>query len=556
MRRRAGVFVTTITLVAALTNAAFTGPASAVQAPEASEPPVAPFERVSGSGSTWAANMIDQWIADTRPAGLSVDYSAVGSTAGREQFGGGFTDFAVSELPYGAPDARTSPAEPLPARGLAYLPIVQGGTALTYNLTVAGQRVSSLRLSGETLARIFTGGITRWNDPAIQADNPYLALPDIPVVPVVRGDGAGTTYQFTAWLSSRYPSLWGDHCTAAGLAFTGTCPPTSVFPDPDGRAVAQAGSLGVVGYIRSATGDGTIGYVETSYALQAQLPTVKLLNAAGYFVEPTPGNVQVAMSGATVRADGTLDLEPVYINRDPRAYPISGASYAIVPTSPSPSFTPGKGAALAAFLGYALCAGQGSAAALGYSPLASGLVTTGLATVATIPGAGPVSATPATCGGPGPIAAPQPPACDLPGAVQCTTGTGGLQQETPISRGTPAVPASLLVSGSADRSAPRPLDGAALRGRVYVFVGPSPGSDVTSVTFRLDGRRIRTDRKPPFDLVGGTSGVAFPLDLSRLSRGSHRVTATVRTASGQEDLMATFRVTGHRTWWKGWSDLR
>ena len=88
------------------------------------------------------------------------------------------------------------------------MPIVAGGTSFMYNLVIGGKRVTNLRLSGPTLAGIFTGNIKNWNDPKVAADNPSLALPARKIVPVVRSDGSGTTAQFTTWLSSKYSSLW------------------------------------------------------------------------------------------------------------------------------------------------------------------------------------------------------------------------------------------------------------------------------------------------------------------------------------------------------------
>ena len=93
-------------------------------------------------------------------------------------------------------------------RAYAYLPIVAGGTAFPYNLIVGGKRVENVRLSGLTLAKIFTDKITNWDDPEITSDNNGHALPSIPIVPVVHSEGAGTTYQFTDYLFTDYPSLW------------------------------------------------------------------------------------------------------------------------------------------------------------------------------------------------------------------------------------------------------------------------------------------------------------------------------------------------------------
>jgi ABC-type phosphate transport system substrate-binding protein len=131
------------------------------------------------------------------------------------------------------------------------MPIVAGGTSLMYNLKIAGKQVTNLRLSGEVIAKIFTGAITNWNDPAIQADNPALAMPDKSITPVVRSDGSGTSAQFTLWMSSQFPSIW-----TRGM--------TSQFPSLSGAFKAQSGSLGVAGYVSQNYGEGAITYVEYS----------------------------------------------------------------------------------------------------------------------------------------------------------------------------------------------------------------------------------------------------------------------------------------------------
>jgi len=143
------------------------------------------FIPINGSGSTWGSNALDHWrrgVGDLD--GIAVNFSADGSTHGRNDFRVGQVDFAVSELPYGGSDGGVP--DPPPARAFGYLPIVGGGTASMYNLTIGDKRVTNLRLSGETIAKIFTQEITNWADPAIKADNPGLALPTRHIVPVVR----------------------------------------------------------------------------------------------------------------------------------------------------------------------------------------------------------------------------------------------------------------------------------------------------------------------------------------------------------------------------------
>ncbi|HJQ43043.1 MAG TPA: substrate-binding domain-containing protein, partial [Jatrophihabitantaceae bacterium] len=125
---------------------------------------------INGSGSGWSANAVNQWIADVQSKGLQVDYTAVGSAQGRKDFAYRTTDYAVSDIGYQGIDPVTG-SDTSQGRKYAYLPIVAGGTAFPYHIEVAGQLVRTLRLSGLTLAKVFTNQITNWNDPEIAADN-------------------------------------------------------------------------------------------------------------------------------------------------------------------------------------------------------------------------------------------------------------------------------------------------------------------------------------------------------------------------------------------------
>jgi len=421
---------------------------------------------VSGAGSSWSANAIDQWRRNVNQQGLTINYAPNGSTDGRQQFRQGTVDFAVSEIPYGLTD--NGVADPPPGRGYAYLPIVAGGTSFMYNLKINGQRVTNLRLAGDTLTKIFTGAITQWNDPAIAADNPGLVLPVRRIIPVVRSDGSGTTAQFSAYMAKQYPSLWQAYCDKSGQT---ACGQTSNYPVAAGSGfVAQAGSLGVSAYVGQDQSEGAITYVEYSYALTTGYPVAKLLNAKGFYNEPTAGNVAVALLGAQINNDAsspnylTQDLTNVYNNQDPRAYPMSSYSYMILPTSADGSFSTDKGYSLGAFSYYFLCEGQQSADVLGYSALPINLVKAGLDQVKKIPGVSPENVDISKCNNPtfssdgtNTLAAtsPQPAGCDMKGANQCSSGTGGAAKTpTKVSTaGGTSTGVSPVVGGSAARAA-------------------------------------------------------------------------------------------------------
>ena len=395
------------------------------------------FVPISGSGSTWSSNALDQWRRNVKSLnGITINFAANGSSAGRIDYRNGTTDFAVSEIEYGLTD--NGVIDPPPGnRGFAYMPIVAGGTAFMYNLKIGNNRVSNLRLSGENITKIFSRQITNWSDPAIKVDNPGLTLPARPIVPVVRSDGSGTTAQFTRWMAATHGAIWDSYCGKPNCGFT------SFFPVKPG-VEAKNGSNGVAGVVASPNSEGAITYVEYSYARNSGFPVAKVLNQAGFYVEPKATSVAVALTKAVIRGDLTSDLSGVYTYNDPRTYPLSSYSYMIIPTDLRANFTVQKGRTLSTFAYYFLCQGQQQADSLGYSPLPVNLVREGVKQVARIPGTtNALSETNLTgCNNPtfdpanpnsNKLAqiAPQPAACDKVGAAQCNTGTAGAQQTTP-----------------------------------------------------------------------------------------------------------------------------
>jgi phosphate ABC transporter phosphate-binding protein len=399
---------------------------------------------IVGSGSTWSANALQAWIRNVwANYQWKVTYSESGSTQGRNDFAQGTADFGVSEIPYGI--ANSNEADSRPPRGFAYFPIVAGGTAFMYNLQIAGKRVSNLRLSGDTIAKIFTGVITVWNDPQIAADNPSLALPATPIVPVVRSDGSGATAQTSIWLRQEHTAIWDAYCGKVERPLVnGHCGVTSNYPVVPGSGfVSRSGSNGVAGYVAQSHAVGAITFVEYSYALNAGFPVAKVLNNAGYYTEPTAQNVAVALLSARINEDRnspdylTQDLSQVYRSPDPRVYPLSSYSYIIVPTGSEASFTEDKGLTLADFGAYFLCEGQQSAEVLGYSPLPINLVQAGQSQIQKIPGGNPAIKGINDCNNPtfspdgsNRLAneAPFPSECDRVGQTQCADPTGGVKE--------------------------------------------------------------------------------------------------------------------------------
>ena len=186
--------------------------------------------QIVADGSSWAANAVNTWVASVVPQGLQVVFTSTGSAQGRSDFAQNTVDFAVSDIGYQGKDPLTGAADNS-SRQYAYLPIASGGTSFPYHLIVNGKMWTSLRLSGQTLARIFTNQITNWNDPAITADNNGVALPSLPIVPIVHSEGSGSTYQFTAYLAQQYPSIWQN--------FAGADVPTEYWPSGKGQQISR-----------------------------------------------------------------------------------------------------------------------------------------------------------------------------------------------------------------------------------------------------------------------------------------------------------------------------
>ena len=418
---------------------------------------------IQGSGSSWSSNAVNQWIADVQPSGLQVVFTANGSAQGRKDFAFKTTDFAVSDIGYQGHDPVTNDNDTSLGRAYAYLPIVAGGTSFPYQLRVGGQLVRNLRLSGETLAKIFTNTITNWNDPEITQDNNGHALPSIPIIPVVHSEGSGSTAQFTTFLDSQYPSLWRPYFGASGM--------TEYYPR-QGDQIAQNGSDGVMNFISSASANGAIGYDEYSYALAKDYPVAKVENKGGYFTLPTQYNVAVALTKAQINYDKSSPnyllqkLDGVYTDSDPRTYPLSSYSYMIIPTAADDSkMTTAKRQTEADFLYYSICQGQKEMGPIGYSPLPINLVQAGFQQIAKFHDADPnvdlSQENVTTCDNPTFVKgqpkrnylaeiAPKPAACDKSGAGPCT-GNEGAVIANPTSSGQ-APKASSTGNGTATSS--------------------------------------------------------------------------------------------------------
>ena len=422
------------------------------EAASASVNAAAPYAEVNGAGSSWSALLLDQWSSYMATShNLTINFSPNGSAEGRQLYREGVEDFAASDPPFRNgtdhldPNGKESEL-PVPY-GYSYVPDTAGGTAFLYHLEVNGKQITNLRLSPQVLMEIFTGKITNWDDSAITKS--YGAqLPNLPIIPVVRSDGSGATFFFSRYMSVMFPSEWNAFCQKVPhIPFSGNCGPTEFYPESgwNSNVKAENGSTNLATFVKSPYANGAIGYDEYAYAKFDNIPVVKVLNPGGYFVTPTAGNVAVALTQAHIVEQPSSpnflqqNLDDVYTYKDPRSYPFSSYSYLITPrnTGKIPGqFTDGKGRSLSTYIDYFLCAGQGDAARLGYSPIPLNLVKGGLLQVTHIPGHvnGPNPTTLAGCANPtftnGVLTvlkdAPYPPKCDKLGEpLSCGSGGSG-----------------------------------------------------------------------------------------------------------------------------------
>jgi phosphate transport system substrate-binding protein len=303
---------------------------------------------VTAEGSTAQQNAIAEFnrVWGQVCSGKNLSYNPTGSGAGREQFIAKQVDFAGSDSALS--DEQVKQAADRCAGNPAWnLPLVFGPIAMAYNI----EGVDKLVLNGDTLAKIFQGQITKWNDPAIAALNGGTNLPDANITPIFRSDSSGTTDNFQKYLTAAAPQAWtkGD-----GSEFQG------------GAGEGAQKSAGVVQAVQATPG--SIGYVEKGFAEQAGVPFAQIDSGAGA-VELNDESAGKAIDAAKFAAEGndlTLDLNSIYGTKEAGAYPLVLATYEIVCSN---GYDAETAEAVKSFLTVAANQGQAGLSAAGYVPL-------------------------------------------------------------------------------------------------------------------------------------------------------------------------------------------
>lgn len=298
---------------------------------------------LTGAGATFPYPIYSKWFADyARETSIKINYQSIGS-------GGGIRQLSEHTVDFGASDAPMSDDEMAKAQGpIMHFPTVIGAVAVTYNLP---SLKDPLRLTGDVLADMFLGHITKWNDSRIKAENPGVALPATDVLVVHRAEASGTTYIFSDYLSTVSP----DWARAPGKGKELSWP----------VGIGAKGNEGVAGQVKQTPG--AIAYVELAYAKQNNLPTAQLKNASGAYVAPSIESATAAAAGIADKLPNNTDYRISIVNAPgPGAYPIASFTWLLVYRNQTDAT---KAKKLKDFLHWYLHSGEATAATLDYAPL-------------------------------------------------------------------------------------------------------------------------------------------------------------------------------------------
>jgi phosphate transport system substrate-binding protein len=300
-------------------------------------------QEITGAGATFPAPIYSKWASDYNKAtGVKVNYQSVGSGAGIKQIDSKTVDFGASDMP--------QTDEVLAKKGQMQFPAVIGGTVPVIN--VKGIAPGQMKLDGQVLGDIYLGKITKWNDAAIKALNPGLALPDAAIAPVRRADGSGTTFNFTNYLSRVHPE-WK---TKVGEGTAVNWP----------VGAGGKGNEGVAAFVNRLPN--SIGYVEYSYVKQNKMTYTLLKNRDGVFVTPDETSFAAAAAGA----DWNKSFYQLITDQPGKnAWPITTATFILMHLKQE---KPAAATEVFKFFSWAYKNGDKTAAALDYVPMPDGVI--------------------------------------------------------------------------------------------------------------------------------------------------------------------------------------
>src|SRR5476651_1175043 len=306
---------------------------------------VAAAADISGAGATFPYPIYAKWAdAYKKTTGIGLNYQSIGS-------GGGIKQIKAKTVTFGASDMPLKPDD-LKGSGLIQFPMIIGGVVPVVN--IKGVSPGQLHLDGATVAAIYLGDITQWNDPKIKSLNPKLTLPNTAIAPVYRSDGSGTNFLFSDYLSKASPKFLSSIGSNTSVQW-----PTGI---------GAKGNEGVANMTTQT--DGAIGYVEYAYAKQNKMAYALLTNKAGAAVAPSAESFQAAAANADwAHADSYYVI--LTDQAGAKSWPITGASFILVykePAEPAPVNEALK------FFSWAYKDGASMASELDYVPLPAALI--------------------------------------------------------------------------------------------------------------------------------------------------------------------------------------
>jgi phosphate transport system substrate-binding protein len=299
-------------------------------------------QNLTAAGATFPYPIYNRWFSEYAQLhpNVHINYQSIGSGGGKKQAGDGTVDFGASDGPMTDEELGAAKIK------LEHIPTVLGAVVPIYNVPGVTR---DMNFSGDVIADIYLGKITKWNDSRIAKDNPGVNLPDKPILPVYRSDSSGTTYIFTDYLSKVNPD-W--------LAKVGR---NTAVKWPAG--IGAKGSEGVSGMVRQAPY--SFGYVELIFAIQNKMAYGSVKNAAGKFLQGSADGATAAAAAAAknMPADYRVSITNA---PGPTSYPISSFTWLLVPKQFA---DPAKGTVVKGFLDWMLEHGESEASGMGYAPL-------------------------------------------------------------------------------------------------------------------------------------------------------------------------------------------
>ena len=294
---------------------------------------------LNGAGGTAIYPLLSAWAQQYKQkSGVAVNYQAIGSGGGIKQIEAQTIDFANSDKPLTHDDLSRNHLVQFPQTIISIVPVVH----------LPGVNAGDLVLDGPTLAKIYLGNITKWNDPAIRRLNPGLHLPNIAIITVHRSDGSGTTFNFTNYLSKVSPAWKNSVGSDTSVSW------------PNG--VGGKGNAGVAASVTQTIG--SIGYVEYAYAKQTKLTHTDLINAAGARVRPNANSFQAGARNADFSR--AQDFYLILTNQPSKdSWPIIAATYMLMRSD----YAADRNRSVLKFLDWSLRNGRPMAEKLDYVPI-------------------------------------------------------------------------------------------------------------------------------------------------------------------------------------------